>query len=128
MFNKIFPQHVRDKAFGISLLGQTICLIALTQPRPRFNEQVGAKSYWLIFALNVTALLSVIVILPGTKGISLERMDKIFGQLDAVEAGEREAGKGIEQEEDMARGRAASTGGDPEKDGRTSMVEDRRQS
>lgn len=78
--SEIFPQHVRDKAFGISLLGQTICLIALTQPWPRFNEEVGPKSYWLLFGLNVIALLSVILILPETKGISLERIDKIFGQ------------------------------------------------
>jgi hypothetical protein len=30
----------------------------------------------------------VIFILPETKGISLERMDAIFGEIDAVEAGE----------------------------------------
>jgi len=32
----------------------------------------------------------VIVILPETKGISLERMDKLFGELDAVDEGEKE--------------------------------------
>jgi len=87
---EIFPQHVRDKAFGISALGQTVCLLALTQPWPRFNQEVGAKSYWLLFALNVVALISVVFILPETKGISLERMDKLFGEIDYVEAGERE--------------------------------------
>lgn len=46
--SEIFPQHVRDKAFGISALGQTVCLIALTQPWPTFNKEVGAKSYWLV--------------------------------------------------------------------------------
>lgn len=30
--SEIFPTHVRDKAFGISLLGQTACLLAITQP------------------------------------------------------------------------------------------------
>ncbi|CAH0019941.1 unnamed protein product, partial [Clonostachys rhizophaga] len=86
--SEIFPQEVRDKAFGISLLGQTVCLIALTQPWPRFNEQVGGKSYWLLFALNTVLLISVIFILPETKGVSLERMDTIFGEVDAVAAGE----------------------------------------
>jgi hypothetical protein len=33
----------------------------------------------------------VYVILPETKNISLERMDKLFGQVDVVEAGEEEA-------------------------------------
>ena len=56
--SEIFPQQVRDKAFGPSLLGQTICLLALTQPWPKFNEQVGPKSYWLLFSLNVVALVS----------------------------------------------------------------------
>ena len=32
----------------------------------------------------------MIVILPETKGISLERMDKLFGEIDTVEAGEQE--------------------------------------
>lgn len=34
--------------------------------------------------------LSVIFILPETKGVSLERMDTIFGEVDAVEAGEED--------------------------------------
>jgi len=65
--SEIFPQHVRDKAFGISLLGQTACLLALTQPWPTFNDEVGPRSYWLLFALNGAALVSVIFILPETK-------------------------------------------------------------
>ena len=104
--SEIFPQHVRDKAFGLSLLGQTSCLLALTQPWPRLNAEVGFKSYWLLFSLNVAALvsflstsavlvltaykISVIFILPETKGISLERMDAIFGEVDYVTAGENE--------------------------------------
>ncbi|KAH6681842.1 MFS sugar transporter-like protein [Halenospora varia] len=88
--SEIFPQEVRDKAFGLSLLGQTVCLLALTQPWPRFNAEVGAKSYWLLFCLNVVALISVIFILPETKGISLERMDALFGEVDAVSEGEKE--------------------------------------
>lgn len=37
---------------------------------------------------NLYIQLSVIFILPETKGVSLERMDAIFGEIDAVEAGE----------------------------------------
>lgn len=58
--SEIFPQEVRDKAFGVSLLGHTVCLIALTRPWPRFNEQVGGKSYWLLFALNTAPLVRLI--------------------------------------------------------------------
>ena len=57
--SEIFPQHVRDKAFGLSLLGQTACLLAITQPWPAFNEKVGGLSYWLLFGLNFIALVSL---------------------------------------------------------------------
>ncbi|WPH03997.1 Hypothetical protein R9X50_00688100 [Acrodontium crateriforme] len=117
--SEIFPQHVRDKAFGISLLGQTACLLALTQPWPTFNAEVGPKSYWLLFGLNVVALVSVIFILPETKGISLERMDKLFGQIDAVEGGEMEGSKEIAATEDETR-----RGVDVEKELGTSMIEE----
>lgn len=43
----------------------------------------------------------MVLILPETKGISLERMDKIFGQVDYVEAGEEQAAVG--KVEAMAR-------------------------
>jgi hypothetical protein len=36
--------------------------------------------------------------LPETKGISLERMDKIFGEVDAVEVGEEQ---GVDKVEAM---------------------------
>lgn len=104
---EIFPQHVRSTAVGLSLLGQTVTLIALTQPWPLIHERHGGKSYWMLFALNVFALvsssdfvgvsanayqISVILILPETKGVSLERMDALFGEVDAVQAGEQELG------------------------------------
>jgi MFS family permease len=59
--SEIFPQHVRDKAFGLSLLGQTICLIALTEPWPMLNERIGGRSYWVLFSLNVVALVSFLL-------------------------------------------------------------------
>lgn len=84
----------------------------LTQSWPSFNKRVGGHSYWLLFGLNIAAgvspravlynffqsltkdrcaiQISVYFILPETKGISLERMDTIFGGPDNVAAGESE--------------------------------------
>lgn len=121
--SEIFPQHVRDKAFGISALGQTICLIALTQPWPRFHDEVGPKAYWLLFSLNVTALISVYFILPETKGVSLERMDKIFGQVDAVEGGENEEPKAVHAVEEQGEGHRDIDGMDVEKETAVRHVE-----
>ncbi|KAK3676392.1 hypothetical protein LTR78_003668 [Recurvomyces mirabilis] len=42
--SEIFSQHVRDKAFGISLLGQTSCLLAITQPWPQFIRRSGQRA------------------------------------------------------------------------------------
>lgn len=102
---EIFPQHVRDKAFAMSMLGQTACLLAITQPWPSLYERVNVKSYWLLFGLNTLALISVVLILPETKGISLEHMEKVFGEKDFVEEGEKEIlqkkGGGLEKTEDM---------------------------
>ena len=98
-------------------------MIALTQPWPRFNAEVGPKSYWLLFSLNVVALVSVIFILPETKGISLERMDKIFGQIDAVEGGEQQEAKEIAEEESTALGRTARSDSDTEKIAEVTHVE-----
>lgn len=51
--SEIFPQEVCDKSCGISLLGQTVCLIAITQPWPQFTSEVGGRSYWLLFGLKI---------------------------------------------------------------------------
>lgn len=59
-------------------------------------------------------MLSVIFILPETKGISLERMDAIFGQIDAVAAGESEESKAVEAAEGQTE--HLSSLGDVEKD------------
>ena len=88
---------------------------------PRFNDEVGGKSYWFLFSLNVVALISVILILPETKGISLERMDKIFGQVDAVEGGEEEDPKAVAVVEGETAARSSS--GDVEKVGTLEHVE-----
>ena len=125
--SEIFPQHVRNKAFGISLLGQTMCLIALTQPWPRFNDEVGPRSYWLLFSLNAVALIRVICILPETKGISLEHMDKIFRQIDTVVGGEQQEAREIAAEENAALGRTITSDGDTEKVGAIAQVEGSKQ-
>lgn len=66
-------------------------------------------------------MISVIFILPETKGISLERMDAIFGQIDAVAAGESEESKAV----DALEGHTAirSSLGDVEKDTPVNHVE-----
>jgi hypothetical protein len=77
----------------------------------------------LLFSLNVAALISVIFILPETKGISLERMDKIFGQIDAVEGGEQQESKAIVEEGNAAYGRTLQIDIDGEKGAEVTHLE-----
>lgn len=46
--SEIFPQEVRDEALGLSLPGETGCLLALTQPWPRFNQEVGLQELLVV--------------------------------------------------------------------------------
>lgn len=66
-------------------------------------------------------MISVIFVLPETKGISLERMDAIFGQIDAVAAGEVEESKAVEAIEGQTGQRSSM--GDVEKDTPVNHVE-----
>jgi hypothetical protein len=68
--------------------------------------------------------VSVYFILPETKGVSLERMDTIFGEVDAVEVGEQEGGLGkgttisrssVERHEHVGYKSAVKINEDPEK-------------
>jgi hypothetical protein len=49
-------------------------------------DKVGHDAYWILMAINLLGLAMVVLFWPETKGISLEHMDAIFGQVDMVEA------------------------------------------
>ena len=65
----------------------------------------------------------MIFILPETKGISLQRMDRIFGQIDTVVGGEQQEAKEIAPEENAALGRTITSDGNTEKVGAITQVE-----
>jgi hypothetical protein len=50
-----------------------------------FNN-VGHNAYWILMAINLLGLAVVVLFWPETKGISLEHMDKLFGEVDKVDA------------------------------------------
>jgi len=55
-------------------------------------DNVGHNAYWILVAINAFGCAMVYLFWPETKGISLEHMDQIFGEVDKVEAIEAEYG------------------------------------
>ena len=47
-------------------------------------DNIGQDAYWILMAINFLGLEMVVLFWPETKGISLEHMDTIFGQVDMV--------------------------------------------
>jgi hypothetical protein len=84
--SEIFPTDLRDKGVNISQAGQQITTLWINQAWPVMFGNVGHNAYWILVAINLVGLFVVVLFWPETKGISLEHMDRIFGEVDKVEA------------------------------------------
>jgi Sugar (and other) transporter len=58
----------------------------INQAWPVMFSNVGHDAYWILVGINLIGLIVVVLFWPETKGISLEHMDRIFGEVDKVEA------------------------------------------
>jgi hypothetical protein len=58
----------------------------INQAWPVMFDNVGHDAYWILMGINLIGLIVVVLFWPETKGISLEHMDRIFGQVDKVAA------------------------------------------
>jgi len=84
--SEIFPTHLRDKGVNISQAGQQMTTLWINQAWPVMFNNVGHDAYWILVGINLIGLTVVVLFWPETKGISLEHMDRIFGEVDKVEA------------------------------------------
>lgn len=50
---------------------------------------VGHDAYYIIMAINIISLTVIALFWPETKGVSLEHMYHIFGEVDQVEIYEK---------------------------------------
>lgn len=46
----------------------------------------GHNAYWILVGINALGFVAVFFLWPETKGVSLEHMDRLFGEVDKVEA------------------------------------------
>jgi len=96
--SEIFPTHLRDKGVNISQAGQQTTTLWINQAWPVMFDNVGHNAYWILVAINAFGCSMVFLFWPETKGISLEHMDRIFGEVDKVEAFAAEHGTQDAQE------------------------------
>ncbi|OQV11149.1 hypothetical protein CLAIMM_15033 [Cladophialophora immunda] len=90
--SEIFPTHLRDKGVNVSQAGQQITTLWINQAWPVMFGNVGHNAYWILVGINLIGFIVVFFLWPETKGISLEHMDHLFGEVDKVEAQVRARG------------------------------------
>ena len=86
---KIFPNHVRAKGVAISASGSSIGAIIVGQVWPVAVARIGARTFFIFFAINVFSVILVLAKFPETKNLTLEEIDFRFGHINIH--GENEA-------------------------------------
>ncbi|KIV81644.1 hypothetical protein PV11_03814 [Exophiala sideris] len=84
--SEIFPTHIRDKGINVSQAGQQITTLWINQAWPVMFASAGHNAYWILVGINALGFVAVFFLWPETKGVSLEHMDRLFGEVDKVEA------------------------------------------
>lgn len=88
--SEIFPTNLRDKGVNISQAAQQISTLWINQTWPVMFSTVGHNAYYILMGINVISFTVVVLFWPETKGIGLEHMNRVFGELDQVEMYEKE--------------------------------------
>ena len=77
--SEIFPNRVRAKGQALGSFTHWFMCALIAWTFPMFAEQAGAVIFGFYAFMMVLQLLWVIFIMPETKGISLEKIQKQFG-------------------------------------------------
>ncbi|KAE8446081.1 hypothetical protein EG329_012589 [Mollisiaceae sp. DMI_Dod_QoI] len=75
---EIFPNQIRAKGVSICASAGAIGSIVVGQFFPVAIQNIGSKTYFIFFAINVACVVILAVCYPETKGKSLEQMDSVF--------------------------------------------------
>ncbi|KAI0064842.1 general substrate transporter [Artomyces pyxidatus] len=79
----IFPTGTRHYGVAVASASQWLWNFVISKITPTMNTDLGYKMYLIFASLNVSALVVFSLIVPETKGCSLEEMDIIFGTVTA---------------------------------------------
>ncbi|MDZ7279937.1 sugar porter family MFS transporter [Pantoea eucrina] len=75
MMSELFPMKVRGVLTGSAVSFQWLCNAAVAFAFPPLLSMVGNSAFFIFAAINVASLAFVMVILPETRGKSLEQIE-----------------------------------------------------
>lgn len=87
--SEIFPNKVRGRAMSVAAFTiWTACyIVAQTFPMMNDNPAIGpAKTFWIYGGVSLVSFLFVLVLIPETKGRTLEEIEKMWGEKNLTRA------------------------------------------
>jgi sugar porter (SP) family MFS transporter len=84
----IFPTRTRHYGLAVGSSSQWLWNFVVAKVTPTIHTRLGYKMFLLFASLNIGAMAPFSLIIPETKGRSLEEMDIIFGAVSAEERAE----------------------------------------
>lgn len=79
----IFPTRTRHYGLAVASSSQWLWNFVVAKVTPTIHTRLGYKMFLMFAALNIGAMAPFSLIIPETKGRSLEEMDIIFGAVSA---------------------------------------------
>ncbi|KAK2602125.1 hypothetical protein N8I77_008684 [Diaporthe amygdali] len=85
--SEIFSLNVRAQGVGMAGQTQNIANAIVQQFFPLFLEDCGFYAFYMFAGINCLLVCYVIFLIPETKGVPLEEMDRLFGGVSHVQGG-----------------------------------------
>jgi len=79
----IFPTRTRHYGLAVASSSQWLWNFVVSRATPTIHTRLGYKMFLMFASLNIGAMAPFALLIPETKGRSLEEMDIIFGAIDA---------------------------------------------
>ncbi|THH13949.1 hypothetical protein EW146_g6328 [Bondarzewia mesenterica] len=79
----IFPTRTRHYGLSVASASQWLWNFVVSKVTPTIHTNLGYKMFLMFAALNIGAMATFSLLIPETKGRSLEEMDIIFGSISA---------------------------------------------
>ncbi|KAJ7797744.1 general substrate transporter [Mycena olivaceomarginata] len=83
-YSELFPNHIREKGVGITIVAPSLTDLAYLQASPTAFAKIGWKYFLLFIVITSIGFVIMCCVLPETKKIPLQEMAKIFGDTEDI--------------------------------------------